>query len=81
MRCTYIDDKGYERFCESGKLVHRHVAEKKLGRKLKGWEVVRHRNGDKLDNRPVNLYINRKQEYYASLRMWSDVADGYVLGL
>lgn len=67
MYSSYIDDKGYERFCDSGMLVHRWVAEKKLGRRLKPWEVVHHRNRNKLDNRPVNLYVCRNQVHHANI--------------
>lgn len=59
----YIDQKGYYRFCDSHKLVHRWAAEKKLGRKLKDGEVVHHINRDKLDNRPDNLYVCRSQDH------------------
>jgi hypothetical protein len=51
----YIDTRGYARFCDSHKLVHRWMAEKKLNRKLKPWEVVHHINRDKLYNHPDNL--------------------------
>ena len=60
MYSSYIDDKGYERLCNSGKLVHHLVAERKLGRKLKRWEAVHHRNRNKLDNRPINLHVSRQ---------------------
>jgi hypothetical protein len=59
---TYIDDNGYRRFSDSGKLVSRWMAEEKLGRKLTNEEVVHHRNEDKLDNRPSNLWVFRNQD-------------------
>ena len=59
---TYIDRKGYQRFTDSNKLVHRWVAEKKLGRKLRRGEVVHHKNRRKRDNRLKNLWIFRNQD-------------------
>ncbi|MDR2097797.1 MAG: HNH endonuclease, partial [Spirochaetaceae bacterium] len=47
---TYIDNNGYARFKDNGELVHRSVAEMKLGRSLKKGEVVHHKNRDKQDN-------------------------------
>ena len=78
---SYIDDKGYERLCDSGELVHRQVAERKLGRKLKPWEIVYHRNRNKLDNRPVNLYISRFGSYTMPFRFDFDSEGEYVLGV
>ncbi len=56
-RKTYTDCRGYLRFKDSGKLVHRWKAEKKLGRKLLPGEVVHHKNKRKLDNRHCNLEV------------------------
>lgn len=39
------------------KLVHRHLMERKMGRKLLSSEHVHHRNGDKWDNRLSNLEL------------------------
>jgi hypothetical protein len=66
----YIDNKGYMRFTDSKKLVHRWAAEKKLGRKLNRKEVVHHINRNKLDNHPDNLYICKNQwQHYAIHRI------------
>ena len=53
----FKDRKGYPRFKNSGKLVHRAVAENKIGRKLKGHEVVQHRDEDKTNIRKGNLGV------------------------
>jgi hypothetical protein len=58
----FIDERGYLRFSDSGKLVHRSVAEKQLGRKLEKDEVVHHNNRKKLDNRPQNLTVFASQD-------------------
>lgn len=58
---TYIDENGYKRFSDSNKLVHRHVAEMMLGRKLLPGEVVHHKNRNKLDNRRLNLWVFKSQ--------------------
>jgi hypothetical protein len=65
-RKTYVDKKtGYRKFKDSGKSVHRWVAEKKIGRELNASEVVHHKNRNKLDNSPQNLRVlpNQKEHY------------------
>ena len=54
---TYIGKTGYRKFKDSGKLLHRWVAEKKIGRPLKKSEIVHHKNQNKLDNSPNNLQV------------------------
>jgi hypothetical protein len=61
-KLTYIDKNGYKRYCNSNKLVHRHVTEMMLGRKLRAGEVVHHKNRKKLDNRRANIYVFKSQQ-------------------
>ena len=62
---TYVDKKGYVRFCDSHELVHRWIVQNHLGRKLKRTEVVHHLNGNKLDNDISNLMVFQSQyEHY-----------------
>ena len=58
---TYTDPNGYLRYTRNNKLVHRDVAEKKLGRKLRKGEVVHHKDRNKQNNSPGNLWVFRSQ--------------------
>ena len=63
---TYIDKKGYKRYKDSNILVHRHVAERTLGRKLKSGEVVHHKNRKKQDNSRKNIWVFKSQKKHNS---------------
>jgi len=58
----FRDRRGYLRFSDSGRSVHRWVAAKKLGRALWRGAVVHHINRDKTDNRPGNLWVFGSQK-------------------
>lgn len=60
----FRDKKGYKRYSDSGKPVHRHVAERKLGRKLRKGEAVHHINRNKSDNRRKNLWVFKSQKQH-----------------
>jgi hypothetical protein len=61
---TYIDPNGYKRYSNSDRLVHRHIAEiYVVRRKLREDEDVHHINGNKLDNRAVNLRVMTWREH------------------
>ena len=62
-RKTYLDANGYWRFKDSNILVHRYVARKYLGRRLKFGEVVHHQDGNKWNNRPYNLHVCTQAEH------------------
>jgi hypothetical protein len=58
---SYTDKRGYIRFKDGAKLVHRVVAEQKLGRRLRPGEVVHHKDRDKTNNDPDNLWVYKSQ--------------------
>jgi hypothetical protein len=68
-RKTYRDAQGYLRFIDSGKLVHRWMMERKLGRRLRPGEVVHHQNKIKLDNRYGNLSVFRSRKAHQAYHM------------
>ena len=73
---TYRDAQGYLRFRDSGKLVHRWLAQKKLGRKLRPNEVVHHNNRIKTDNRTSNLKVldsSLQHRAYHAKKAWERV--------
>ena len=59
---THVNRNGYRVYNDSGTLVHRHIAELKLGRPLQPGEVVHHMNRNKQDNRISNLYVFPNQQ-------------------
>lgn len=60
---TYIDQNGYPRFKNSGKPVHRVVAENKIGRELREYEVVHHKDRDKTNFRKENLRFTSRSHH------------------
>ena len=63
----FKNKKGYKQFADSGIPVHRHVAERRLGRKLERGEVVHHINRDKTDNRRSNLWVFKSQKEHDAI--------------
>lgn len=61
------EDKAYKKYL--GRHIHRIVAEKMLGRKLKKGEVVHHIDGNKTNNKPENLMIFKSQSEHAKFHM------------
>ena len=63
MAKIYIDKNGYKRYADSGKRVHRHVAERKVGGKIGKGRVVHHKDGNKRNNRRENLHIMSRSKH------------------
>ena len=59
----FKDKKGYKRFSNSGKAVHRHVAEKKLGGSIWPGRVVHHKDSNKLNNKRGNLQVMTRRAH------------------
>ncbi len=53
----YIDKRGYPRFKNTGKLVHRIVAANKVGGRIFPGLIVHHIDGNKRNFRKSNLWI------------------------
>jgi len=61
---NYFFSNGYKRYKDSGKAVHRAVMEKALGRTLGTDEIVHHRDGNKRNNRFLNLKVCSRAQHY-----------------
>src|SRR5437763_5064307 len=68
MADTYIGKDGYRRFTDSDTAIHKWVAEKYvIKRKLRWGEEVHHRDHNKLNNAPDNLYVTRNHDEHERL--------------
>lgn len=64
----YIQSNYYQTFRNGQRIwIHKEVAEQKIGRKLHKDEVVHHINGDKLDNRPENLFVCSDKKHHGNI--------------
>jgi hypothetical protein len=77
---TYEDENGYLRFSDTDKLVHRWAAEKKLGRKLREGEVVHHKDRNKKNNSPENLWVFKDQEKHDRVHKYDAYKHGFKAG-
>ena len=64
---VYKDERGYLRFRNSDKLVHRWVLEKLFGHRLRKESVVHHKNRSKTDNRRENLWAWPNQKRHDAI--------------
>jgi hypothetical protein len=73
MAKSYKTRKGYRKWKDSGRYVHRTQAEKKIGGRLWPGRVVHHKNRNRQDNRMENLQVMRRSEHsahHAKKRRW-----------
>jgi len=59
----YKDKKGYPRWSDSNKLVHRTVASKMVGGPIGKNRVVHHKDGDKSNFRKSNLIVMNRDDH------------------
>ena len=59
----YIDRKGYPRYKDTGELVHRKVAAKKVGGPIYKGNVVHHKDGNKRNFRRDNIQVMSRSEH------------------
>jgi len=59
----FYDKKGYPRWRNSKKLVHRSVAENKIGGKIWRGNVVHHKDGNKKNFRRSNLTVMNRSRH------------------
>ena len=66
-----LDENRYPFWKDSKEPLHKYIIEKKLGRKLKGNEVVHHVDGDKLNFNQDNLIVLSREDHEKIERdMW-----------
>jgi hypothetical protein len=63
MGLFFRDKKGYPRWRDTGTLVHRSVAAKKVGGWIFPGRVVHHIDGNKMNFRPNNLWIMSRSDH------------------
>ncbi len=61
---TEKDSNGYLIFKDSGKHIHRWVAERKYGKESIEGKHIHHIDGDKTNNKPNNLILLSKEDHY-----------------
>jgi hypothetical protein len=60
---TYKDKKGYSRWSDSRKLVHRSVASNMIGGPIGKGRVVHHKDGNKSNFRKNNLTVMSRRDH------------------
>lgn len=76
----YIDFRGYPRYSNSYKLVHRCNMEAHLKRKLTKEEVVHHKDGDKRNFRFENLQLCANQDEHDKIHRNNLINTGWWYG-